>query len=289
MPLCTEESRNGPMIESGLVMLPRVTSASLTPLLDAAEENLHGHISFVQRSIPGMTVLDHEDLLVVDSGLPSDTFNKIGRARLSESDADRRIAEAVSHFRRARRPFAWWVGPESRPLDLEDRLRRHGLVSAESELGMAMELRDLPPKPDASENLIIRRVQSLAEIADSSAVFAANWEPPDPAVLAFYTQAAPLLLKTECPMKLFVGYLDGQPVATSEQYIGGGVAGLYSVATKKQFRRRGLGSALAWAAADHARRQDLSTMVLQSSDAGKGAYARLGFRACCHFAEYTPA
>jgi ribosomal protein S18 acetylase RimI-like enzyme len=268
-------------------MPPKVTSASLTPLVLAAEENLHGHISYVQRSVPGMTVLEQEDLLLVDSALPSDTFNKIGRARLSEPEADRRIAEAIGHFRRARRPFAWWVGPGSRPLDLEDRLRPHGLVSAEYELGMAMELRDLPGKPHAPKNLVIRRVHSLEDIANSAAVFAANWEPPDPAALAFFSQAASLLLKPDSPMEFFVGYLDDQPVATSELFIGGGVAGLYSVATRKDFRRRGIGSALTWAAADHARRQGVSTMVLQSSDAGKGVYARLGFRACCHFAEYT--
>jgi ribosomal protein S18 acetylase RimI-like enzyme len=265
----------------------RVTSASLTPLLVAAEENLHGHISFLQRSVPGMTVLDQEDLLLVDSGLASDTFNKIGRARLSELEADRRIAEAVGYFLDASRPFAWWVGPASRPLDLEDRLRRHSLASAESELGMVMELRDLPPKPDAPRDLVIRRAQSLRQIADSSSVLAANWEPPGPAAIAFYAQTAPLLLRPECPMIFFVGYLDGQPVSTSELFIGGGVAGLYSVATKKEFRRRGLGSALTWAAADHARRQNISTVVLQSSNDGKGVYAPLGFREWCYFAEYT--
>jgi ribosomal protein S18 acetylase RimI-like enzyme len=268
-------------------MPPRVTSASLTPLLIAAEENLDGHISFLQRSIPGMTVLDQEDLLLVDSGFRSDTFNKIGRARFTDSDADRRIAEAVTHFRRAGRPFAWWMGPGSRPLDLEERLGRHGLVSAESELGMVLELRDLAPKPDTREDLVIRRVRSLREIADSSQVFAANSEPPDLAAIAFYTEAAPLLLRSECPMIHFVGYLDGQPVSTSELFIGGGVAGLYSVATKKEFRRRSFASALAWAAANYARRQGLSKMVLESSEAGKGVYARLGFRECCHFAEYT--
>jgi len=62
-------------------MPPRVTSDSLTPLLIAAEENLHGHISFLPRSIPGTTVIDRDDLLLIDSGQPSDTFNKIGRAR----------------------------------------------------------------------------------------------------------------------------------------------------------------------------------------------------------------
>ena len=66
-----------------------------------------------------------------------------------------------------------WSGIET--ARFERRLERHGLVSAESQLGMTMELRDLPPKPDVPENLMIRRLQSLSEIADSSAVFARNW------------------------------------------------------------------------------------------------------------------
>jgi len=59
----------------------------------------------------GMTVFDQADLLIVDSGISSDTFNKMARARLQESDVDRRIAEAVAYFTGVQRPFAWWVGP----------------------------------------------------------------------------------------------------------------------------------------------------------------------------------
>ncbi len=77
-----------------------------TPLLEAMEANLHGHIAFVQKQSPTMTVDDRQDLLLVDSRLPTDTFNKIARARLSEAEADRRIAEAVAYFRAACRPFA---------------------------------------------------------------------------------------------------------------------------------------------------------------------------------------
>ena len=58
-----------------------------------------------------MTVFDQADLLLVDSGISSDTFNKMARARLQESDVDRRIAEAVAYFTGVQRPFAWWVGP----------------------------------------------------------------------------------------------------------------------------------------------------------------------------------
>ncbi len=269
-------------------MTPRVTCESLTPLMIAAEENLHGHVSLLQRTTPGMKVIDQEDLLLVDSGIASDTFNKIARARMIDSAADARIEEAISHFRKVDRPFGWWVGPGSRPLDLEARLLRHGLATGGQEPGMALELHELPARPSAPDGLEIRRVTTMNELTDSCEVFAANWEPPDPAVMDFFTRCSATLLKAESPMRIFTGYLDGQPVATSEVFLCGGVAGLYAVGTKKKFRGRGIASALSWAAADHARQQGIATMVLQASDAGRDVYARLGFREFCRFAEYTP-
>lgn len=258
----------------------------VSPLLAAMEDNLHGHIAFVQRQQPGMTVDDCSDLLLVDSGLPTDTYNKIARARLREDDADRRIGEAVGHFRRAGRPFAWVVGPGARPLDLEQRLPQHGLRAAECDVGMAMELADLPLQVDIPAGLEIRRVGTVSELADFGDVSAANWDPPDRAVSAFYQGASQILLRQDCPMRLFVGYLQGLAVAASELFLGGGVAGLYGVATRTQFRRRGIGSALTWAAADEARRLGIPTATLQASEDGQGVYARLGFQNCCHFAEF---
>ncbi|MBI3694283.1 MAG: GNAT family N-acetyltransferase, partial [Acidobacteria bacterium] len=161
-----------------------------TPLLEAVEENLHGHIAFVQKQLPTMTVDDREDLLLVDSHLLTDTLNKIARARLSEAKADHRIAEAVSYFRKVRRPFAWWVGPCSRPLDLERRLAQHGLRAAEFELGMAADLKRLPVRMDLPPGLEVRRVRTPEELADF--VNVVNRDRPDAALLTFFQNAAPL-------------------------------------------------------------------------------------------------
>ncbi len=258
----------------------------VSPLLVGMEKNLHGHIAFVQRQQPGMTVDDCSDLLLVDSGLPTDTYNKIARARLREDNAGRRIAEAVGHFCRAQRPFAWVVGPGSRPLDLEQRLLQHGLRAGECDVGMALELAELPLQPEVPAGLEIRRVSTVSELADFAAVNAAKLDPPDPAVSAFYQGASQILLQQDCPMRLFVGYLQGLAVAASELFLGGGVAGLYGIATRARFRRRGIGSALTWAAADAAHRQGVPTATLQASEDGQGVYARLGFRNCCHFTEF---
>jgi ribosomal protein S18 acetylase RimI-like enzyme len=83
---------------------------------------------------------------------------------------------------------------------------------------------------------------------------AANWEPPDPALFEYYQRATPPLLQDQCPMKLFVGYLDDQPVASSELFLPGRTAGLYFVCTRTECRERGIGSALTGTALDGARR-----------------------------------
>jgi len=184
-------------------MPPSVISTAQTPLLTAIERNLREHIALVQRSTPGMTVFDQADLLVVDSGISSDTFNKMARARLQESDVDHRIAEAVAYFMGVERPFAWWVGPGSPALTLEDRLHDYGLEAKEYELGMAMELWDLPPKLERLGDLTVRSVPCAEELTGFAGVFAASWEPPDPAVFEFYQRAAPMLLQDQCPIKLF--------------------------------------------------------------------------------------
>ena len=250
---------------------------------DAMEENLAGHAAFVQRSCAGMTVIDTPDLLLVDSGLPGDSFNKILRARLDEAGADRRIEEAIGWFRRAGHDFAWWVGPASSPADLEVRLEAHGLRPIETEAGMQIDVARLPSSADMPTGLEVRQVRDIQELTDFAAVM------EDVSVSAYLMAAAPLVLRDDSPMLFFTGYLEGQPVATSELFIGMGIGGIYSVSTRQEFRRRGIGTALTWTAADAARRAGLPTVVLQASDAGLAPYTRLGFRVVCHFTEYAPA
>ncbi len=267
-------------------MNDRVPAEDLPSVVVAMEGNLHGHVAFIQRRLSGMTVQDHDGLLLVDSGLPTDTFNKVCRARLCDPDADRRIAEAIEHFRKAGRPFAWWVGPGCRPLDIEARLEKQGLVAFETELGMVMETDRLAERADATSQLRVHRVGSRRDLEEFVAVLNACVDPPDPGVGAFFRMALPELLKDDSPMRLFVGYVDDRPVATSELYTGGEVAGVHMVATHPEFRRRGFGWAVTWAALDEGRKLGLMTATLQASPEGEGVYRQLGFRAVCRFTEY---
>jgi hypothetical protein len=65
---------------------------SLTDALaNAADENLALHASWVQQQTATMQVLKDAELVIVDSGLPCDTFNLICRARLNSATARERI------------------------------------------------------------------------------------------------------------------------------------------------------------------------------------------------------
>lgn len=73
---------------------------------------------------------------------------------------------------------------------------------------------------------------------------------------------------------LFVGYLDGRPVATAGACTGHGVNAVEWVATHPSARGRGIGAALTWTASTV---RPEAPAVLIASDDGQPVYARLGY------------
>ena len=257
-------------------------------LAEAADENFVVHATWTTAQLAGAQVEAGPDLVVADSGLPSDTFNLACRARIPAGRVPGRIAAVIRHFRAAARPFSWWVGPADRPGDLGAHLVAAGLEPAESELAMAAELAALSSPGSPPRGLAVRRVASPDELRDYARVNAANWDPPDQDVLRFYEQAAAFVLRPGAPQWYFIGYCEGKAVATAELTVGGGVAGLYGVSTLASHRRRGFGTALTLRPLLDARAAGLTRAVLQASADGAPVYRRLGFEAFGAITEYKP-
>lgn len=267
------------------------------------QENLFGHTAFVQRRTPGMRLVDLGGLgraQVVDSGLDSDTFNKIlwrcGPDLRAIADASAAadtacLRAARDYAGKAGRGFPIWAGkalsgPES-PLTL---LEKAGYAPVETETAMILRAeamhalaRNSHTDDDAPR---VVRADSPALLAAFADVMAANWNPPDEAVRVFFRLAAPRLLDPESPMRLFVGFAGEMPVSCGELFLshGGQVAGLHMIATRADFRRRGFGLAMSTALV--AAGGDASLAVLLASAEGEPVYRRLGFAPCGIFAEY---
>lgn len=256
-------------------------------LQQAARANLALHFSYAQRRTAGMRAVAAPDLVQVDCGIPCDTFNAVCNAQLDEADAATRIAAVIGDYAARGLPFSWWVCPGDGPARLGEWLAAAGLVAVETELAMALPLSELVV-PGASCELVIERVRSAAQLQDFAVVNAANWSPPDAQVVEFYRRAAPALLAADSPLRFYVGYLDGEPVATAEATVGE-VVGLYNICTLAAQRGRGFGSALTLQPLLDARAEGMAAAILQASADGVGLYRRLGFRDYGLITEYKPA
>ena len=246
------------------------------------------HATWVLERTAGMSCRITPSLVLADSGLPCDTFNFICRARLRPNDARQAAADAIDYFARVRRPFSWWVGPADRPGDLGATLDALGLERAESELAMAMPLEALPELLPPVPGLDVRRVSTEDELHTYARLSAANWTPPDPDVVTFYRRAAAALLHPACPQRLYLGWLDGEPVATAEAALAGGTVALFNIMTSEPCRGRRIGSWMTWQPLHDARAAGCDLGALQAAEAGVGLYRRLGFRSFGGITEYKP-
>ena len=88
-------------------------------------------------------------------------------------------------------------------------------------------------------------------------------------------------------VEAFVGRLDGRAVGYSLSIRSAGAGGVYNVGTLPEARRRGVGTALTWAAADASRRAGLDCAVLQSSEMAVSMYEAMGFRTVVAYADFS--
>jgi hypothetical protein len=261
----------------------------ITPaaLANAADQNLVAHATASTRFVAGSRVEIAPDLVLVDSGLPCDTFNFVCRARLTEATAADRIRHALQWFDRTGHPFSWWHGPGSTPDSLPRRLGEAGLEAAETERVMGLDLSRLG-ESGRPPGLEIRRVRTPSDLASFAELSAANWQPPDPWVTRYFELARDSLLSPDGAQWLYLGLLDGRPVATAELTVGGGVVGLYNISTAKPARRRGIGTAMTHQPLFDARAAGHGWAILQASDDGTPVYRRLGFTELGVITEFKP-
>ena len=255
---------------------------------ERADASFVVHATWVVERTAGMTGKRSDSLVIADSGLSCDTFNLVCRARLDSTSAAAAASAALAYFDERGRPFSWWVGPADHPRELGAVLLSVGLEPAEGELAMAMPLGELPGTVAAVPGLEVRRVTAPEQLETFATLSAANWTPPDANVLAFYRLGAPSLLASDSPQWLYIGYLQGEPVATAEATVSYGTVGLYNISTRAAYRGRGVGSAMTWRPLHDARACGCDLAVLQAAPDGIGIYRRLGFRPFGDITEYKP-
>jgi len=239
------------------------------------DENLASAWTTLVRSMGG-DVSGDGPLVLVASGLPIAFFNG-GFVAGSISDPERTIADAVAFFGARSLPFLLWVRDGLAP----------DLVAAASATGLRpqagpplMALSPVPPMRPLLDGLSVEVVADEASLADHARLLTEAFEMPREVGDRFIR---PALLET-ADFAVVIGRVDGEPVSTAAVAVSGSTAGVYNVATPKEFRGKGFGETLTDAAIREGVRRGCDHAILQASPAGYPVYLRMGF---VEIARYT--
>ncbi|MEO8371683.1 MAG: GNAT family N-acetyltransferase [Candidatus Solibacter sp.] len=218
------------------------------------------------------------------------TFQMFNTAFLStplytERELKQRILRAIEHFDERGQEWAYWVCEDRMEPAVRRRSRRifehHGLRLATDLPGMLAESILPPAKP-------------LPYVDVQRVCAGHNWEAfCDVGSVCFHV---PITWFREVfdsdrvwdGFMSFVGYVDGEPVATTSVVSGAGVLGVYNVATLPGHQRHGYGEAvMRHAVAEAHRLRGPSRVILQSTPAGLRLYQRMGFREVARVSVYS--
>ena len=217
------------------------------------------------------------EYLLFSHGVNFPAYQGVTNFRAPTEVWDEKIEEVISWFRERSLPFMWMPSPDQDP-GFEERLIEHGLQSGIPR-GMSVDLNILPEKHENPTDLEIRMVRTPDEMEKFFEIWCTAYPMPNPLAETFCNATKSIDYTSGENACFFLGYLDGEPVATSKIFLGGGVAGLWWVTTLPSARGRGVGTAMTLKPLLLAREKGYRMATLQATDMGRPLYTKLGFQA----------
>ena len=252
---------------------------STPALADAPKANLYAFFRYLQRSpqtkFSSSPVLDRWY-----TATPHPWFRGVVSRGHAPADDGQTARENQAYFKaRAVASMTWWLDTAADSTSWHPYLLAQGFRFDNHTPGMAVDLHALHEQIVTPPGLVILPVHNAATLARWTHVFVVGYElPPD---WADDLHDLMVGLGLALPMRNYLAFLNGKPVATANLFLGAGVAGVQFVATVPEARGRGIGAAVTLAPLLEARELGYRVGILQSSAMGVKVYERLGFRTVC--------
>jgi GNAT superfamily N-acetyltransferase len=222
--------------------------------------------------------------------IPHPWFNAVLSGAIPEVDAPAVIQDTLAYFAQNEvNGITWWFERDAPHDHIDQHLLSAGFQKTAGPPMMAVSLDRLERPPAEIPGFKIERVGDLDQLALYSQTFLDGYGLPTGWAETYTTFLASLGIHD--PLRHYIGFYDGQPVATATIFLAAGVAGIYNVATLPAARGKGYGGAMTSAPLLEARRLGYRAGILQSSEMGFSVYSRLGFRKVGdleHFSWTTP-
>lgn len=258
----------------------------MTNILQSMNSNMRFYMTYFANSISTMELIPEPDVIVVRSKISDDTFNYVIFAKFTKENVLEKATHIIQLFKTQNLPFSWWIGESDSPSTLSNTLLNLGLTFKEQDAGMFLALENFSNASFETPPLEFQKIHSLQGLKDFSQVLidlGGNVQIFD----LIYKKIPLHLLQKDSPFEMHIAYLDKKPIVTGILVFHENVAGIYYIATVKNQRKKGYGTAMMQYLLNRAKTKGFSSAVLQSSHEGKNLYQRLGFTQCCVFNEYS--
>ncbi|TDD70735.1 GNAT family N-acetyltransferase [Jiangella aurantiaca] len=138
-----------------------------------------------------------------------------------------------------------------------------------------------PEREGRQTGVIVREVTGTDQLLAAERLFATAY--PEPDLLPTLHDADSRTTVMKEPLRVWLAYLDDEPVAVAAAHIAAGVQLVLDVATLPEARGHGAGTAVSWAAT---RGEPDMPAVLGASDAGRPIYEGMGYLAITRWASW---
>ncbi|MBI5303135.1 MAG: GNAT family N-acetyltransferase [Chloroflexi bacterium] len=207
--------------------------------------------------------------------------NGIANVRWSAAEADAKIEEVIAYHRARHIGFCWFVNPFDTPLDLRERLERHGFALAGDQAIMArvrLDRLDIPVNPEVTIDLVDGSDDRVIEEKLRIIATCFNWTPAqvDERRPGMYERLKnPKFREEEIH---YLARLGGAAVADARIVLRGGIAYLGGASTLPEFRSRRIYSTLLRRRLEDAHARGYHIAAIHAEPMSRRVVSRYGFR-----------
>jgi GNAT superfamily N-acetyltransferase len=254
-------------------------------MVKAIEENMYA-MTPLTHGWPRTEVYTGKDVswCLTDIGFP--TCNPIIHLNMKPEAVNGLLDMLTAKARKRKINLHCWTTQNTAPSNMGEYLTAHGFMTQGGSTGMAIDLLNLNEKNDAPPGFNIIEVKDNKTLKTWCQVAGTGFSIPEQAISTIIEWLT-LEIKIKQPMKFYLGLLDGKPVATSQYYLGCGVAGIYFVATLPEARNKGIGFSITQKPLLEAKKLGYRVGILQASKMGYPVYLKLGFKEYSKIGSYS--